>query len=462
MSYSSVIEDSFMSASPYSIDSSNRKINPTRISPVKPSTPFKADGSVNDNDRVETGPTALAFHEWDALGLEIPHLDTIRSFRLQRLCAELVTCDYGGILLFDPLNIRYATDSTNMQLWTSHNPARACYVSAEGYVVLWDFHDCNHLTAHLPLINELRSGASFFYFESGNRCAEHAEAFAKSVDDLMRQQAGSNRRLAVDKIEIGGLRALEKIGIEVFEGQQVTELARAIKCADEVKALRCAVSACEASMYEMKKALYAGQSENDVWAVLHAENIRRGGEWIETRILSSGPRTNPWFQESGPRIISDGELLAFDTDLIGTYGMCSDISRTWMCGDVEPNAEQKRVYQIAHEHIMTNMELIKPGVSFEEITEKAHRLPKKCRANRYGVVMHGVGLCDEYPAIRYSEDIKSYGYPGALEAGMVICVEAYVGEAGGSNGVKLEDQVLVTKDGFDNMTHFPFEDVFLR
>ncbi len=266
-----------MSASPYSIDSSNRKINPTRIPPVKPSTPFKADGSVNDNDRVETGPTALAFHEWDALGLEIPHLDTIRSFRLQRLCAELVTCDYGGILLFDPLNIRYATDSSNMQLWTSHNPARACYVSAEGYVVLWDFHDCNHLTAHLPLINELRSGASFFYFESGNRCAEHAEAFAKSVDDLMRQQAGSNRRLAVDKIEIGGLRALEKLGIEVFEGQQVTELARTIKCADEVKALRCAVSACEAPMFEMKKALYAGQSENDVWAVLHAENIRRGG-----------------------------------------------------------------------------------------------------------------------------------------------------------------------------------------
>jgi Xaa-Pro aminopeptidase len=45
---------------------------------------------------------------------------------------------------------------------------------------------------------------------------------------------------------------------------------------------------------------------------------------------------------------------------------------------------------------------------------------------------------------------------------MVICVEAYVGEAGGSNGVKLEDQILVTEDGFDNMTHFPFEDVFLR
>jgi Xaa-Pro aminopeptidase len=75
--------------------------------------------------------------------------------------------------------------------------------------------------------------------------------------------------------------------------------------------------------------------------------------------------------------------------------------------------------------------------------------------------MHGVGLCDEYPSIRYPEDTKSYGYSGTLEAGMVICVEAYVGEVGGNNGVKLEDQVLVTKDGFENMTKFPFESKFL-
>lgn len=447
-----------MSASPYSIDSSIRKIDPSR----KPAIPLKADGSPDDNDRVEIGPTALAFREWEAAGLEIPHLDTMREFRLERLCAELRKNDYGGIVLFDPLNIRYATDTTNMQLWTTHNPARACFVSADGYMVLWDFHSCEHLSAHLPLVKELRSGASFFYFESANRGDEHAGKFAQSVDQLMREHVGSNRRLAVDKIEIAGLRALEKIGLEVFEGQAVTELARVIKGPDEIKALRCATVACEASMYEMQKALYAGQSENDVWAVLHAENIKRGGEWIETRICSSGPRTNPWFQEAGPRVISDGELLALDTDMIGTYGMCCDISRTWLCGDIEPNAEQKRIYQIAHEHIMTNMELLKPGITFQEITEQSHRLPENCRPNRYGVVMHGVGLCDEYPAIRYPEDFAGHGYQGVVEAGMVLCVEAYVGEVGGKNGVKLEDQVLITADGFENMTTYPFESAFLR
>jgi Xaa-Pro aminopeptidase len=442
---------------PFSIADDERKIDPSRA----PGIALKPDGTPIDNDRVEIGPTALAFEEWAALGLEIPHLDTIREFRLQRLVQELQRRDYGGLLLYDPLNIRYATDTTNMQLWISHNPARACFVSAEGYIVLFDFHGGDHLSAHLPLVRELRGGASFFYFESSYRGEEHAAKFAAQIDELMRTHAGGNRRLAVDKIEIAGLRALEKRGLEVFEGQAVTEIARAVKCADEIRAMRCSIAACEAAMHEMQDSIAAGKSENEIWSVLHAGNIKRGGEWLETRIFSSGPRTNPWFQESGPRIVSDGELLALDTDLVGTYGMCCDISRTWLCGDVEPTAEQKELYRISYEHIMTNMELLAPGVSFNEITQKAHRLPERFVPNRYGVVMHGVGLCDEYPAIRYREDHEAYGYDGVFEPGMVICVEVYCGEKGGKEGVKLEDQVLITGDGYENLIRYPFEEKLL-
>lgn len=447
-----------MSSSPFSIDISKRKIDPSR----KSATQLKPDGSPDDNDRVETGPTALAFREWDALGLEVPNLDSMREYRLERLCRELRKHDYAGILLFDPLNIRYASDSTNMQLWISHNPARACFVSADGYIVLWEFHRCEHLSAHLPLIREIRGGAGFFYFLSGDRGEEHAKRFALDVDEVVRAQAGDNRRLAIDKIEILGLRALEQIGLEIFEGQEVTEIARVVKGPDEIKALYCATAACEASMVKMQEAIYAGQSESDIWAVLHAENIKRGGEWIETRICSSGPRTNPWFQEAGPRIIDDGELLALDTDLIGPYGMCCDISRTWLCGDVEPGAEQKDLYRVAYEHIMTNQELLRPGITFRELTEKGLRLPEEYRDQRYGVMMHGVGLCDEYPAIYYPEDLESDGYDGIVEAGMVFCVEAYIGAVGGKNGVKLEEQVVITTNGIEKMSKYPFEEVLLK
>ena len=125
-----------------------------------------------------------------------------------------------------------------------------------------------------------------------------------------------------------------------------------------------------------------GATENDVWAALHAGNIRRGGEWIETRILSSGPRTNTWYQESGPRVLSDGDLLSFDTDLVGVYGFCVDRSRSWIRGDVEPTAEQKRLYRIAHEHIHVNADMVRPGVRFTELSRNGHRLPQSCRAQR--------------------------------------------------------------------------------
>lgn len=446
-----------MTSSPFSIPPHSRRIDPTR----EMSLPVKADGSLDDNDRVEIGPTPLAFSEWQHLGMQLPNLVAMREYRLQRICEQLVARDLGGVLLFDPLNIRYATDSTNMQLWTTHNPARACFVSADGYVVLWDFHGCSHLSAHLPLVSELRSGASFFYFETGTRTDEHARRFVSQVDELLRQRSGTNRRLAVDRIEVAGLRALDALGLEVHSGQEIMECARLIKGPDEILGMRCAASACEAAVKEMHSALRAGMTENDVWSVLHAGNIRRGGEWIETRILSSGPRTNPWYQESGPRVISDGDLLSFDTDLIGVYGFCVDMSRSWICGDRQPSAEQRRLYRIAHEHILTNTELVRPGIGFTELTARGHRLPESCRAQRYGVMFHGVGLCDEYPCIRYPEDLQSYGYEGELQAGMTLCVEAYVGEVGGRDGIKLENQLLVTSDGYELLTTYPFEQSFL-
>ncbi len=312
--------------------------------------------------------TALAFQEWADLGLTPPNLHKMREYRLKRIVDQLQARDLAGVLLFDPLNIRYATDSTNMQLWIAHNHARACFVSAEGYMILWDFHNCEHLSAHLPLVKEVRNGASFFYFETGNRTNEHAHHFAKEIADIVKRHGGGSNRIAVDKIEIVGLRELDKQGFDIFDGQEVMELARAVKNIDEINAMRCSIASTEIAMKKMQEATVPGVTENDIWSVLHAENIKRGGEWIECRILSSGPRTNPWFQECEPRVVKEGELLAFDTDLISTYGFCADLSRTWLIGDVEATEEQRHLYRVVYEHIQHNMEILKPGMTFEEVT----------------------------------------------------------------------------------------------
>lgn len=432
-----------------------------KISAVPSASARKPDGTPADNDRVEIGPTQLAFDEWTAAGLNIPDLAIMRSQRLDRLVRALQARDYGGILMYDPLNIRFASDTTNMQLWAAHNPFRACLVLADGYMVIWDFGDSDLLTAFNPLVRETRSGASFFYFTSGDKSVENAERFARQIDDLMREHAGGNRRLAVDKIQIHGLRALEGLGLQVLDGEEVTEKTRAIKQSEEIKALRCAVHAAEKSIHEMQQYRVPGVTENDVWAILHAENIKRGGEWIETRLLASGPRTNPWFQECGPRVIGNNELLAFDTDLVGCFGMCADISRTWFIGDGTPTAEQKRLYQYAYEHIQQNMALLTPGRPFKEIVFGGHLLSDEFVNSRYSVKMHGVGLCDEWPHIAYPEDYHEGAFDYELVPGMSICVEAYIGAEGGAEGVKLEEQVVITDDGYENITRYPFEDILL-
>ncbi|SPH20829.1 Dimethlysulfonioproprionate lyase DddP [Ascidiaceihabitans donghaensis] len=432
-----------------------RKIDPTRGSTL-------GDGTPNDANRIEIGPTQLAFKEWDAAGLTLPNLDTMRQYRHARLTQHIQDRGYAGLLMFDPLNIRYATDSTNMQLWNTHNPFRAVLLCADGYMVIWDYKNAPFLSSFNPLVKEVRGGASMFYFASGDKIDVSADEFSNEVRQLLQEHSGTNTRLAVDKIMLHGAKALEAQGYEIMDGEEVTEKARAIKGPDEIRAMRCANHACETSVRAMEDFARANvgdgkTSEDDIWAILHSENIKRGGEWIETRLLASGPRTNPWFQECGPRITQANEIISFDTDLIGSYGICIDISRSWWIGDEKPRPDMIYAMQHAHEHIMTNMEMLRPGVTIPELTANTHVLDDQFQAQKYGCLMHGVGLCDEWPLVAYPDKAVPGAFDHPLEAGMVLCVEAAVGAVGGDFTIKLEDQVLITEDGYENLTTYPFD-----
>ncbi len=427
-----------------------RKIDPTRGQ-------YFADSLANDNDRMEIGPTTLAYAEWEAAGITLPNLSAMREYRWQRLVSHINARDYGAILLFDPLNIRYGSDSTNMQLWNTHNPFRCLVVCADGYMVMYDYAVAKFLSTMNPLVNEQRDGADFFYFDRGDKIADAAEKFAKQIADLVQQHGEGNQRIGVDKPMLHAIWALENNGFTIFPGEELTEKARAIKSIDEINAMRCAIYACEQSVEAMALVAKPGLSENEIWAVLHAENIKRGGEWIETRLLASGPRTNPWFQESGPRIVQNNEILSFDTDMIGPYGICADLSRSWWIGDGLPRPDMVYAMQHAYEHIQQNMEMLKPGVSLRELSARGHRLDAQYEAGKYGCMMHGVGLCDEWPLVAYDDKVVEGAFDYALEPGMCLCVEALVAPDGGDFAIKLEDQVVITEDGYENLTKLAFD-----
>ncbi len=406
------------------------------------------------------GYGALAEDGWAARGLPAPDLPRMRRYRLDRVRAQLRRHDVAGILLYDPINVRYATDSTDMQVWCTHNPVRYVWVSTDGPVVLWDFHNCEHLSYHLDLVDEIRHGQSWFYFGNGPRVAEMAARWAAELADVIRgsgSSSGERVRIAVDRLNPAGAPALASSGIDIVDGEEIMELARSVKSADEISAMRRSIGACEAAVGVMEDALRPGMTENDLWAILHAENIRRGGEWIETRLLSSGPRTNPWFQESSARTIESGDLVAFDTDLIGPYGYCCDMSRTWLAGAGPASVEQRALFAMARDQIAENITMLRAGRSFRELSSASHSLAADCAPNRYSALFHGIGLCDEYPSIPYPEDWDGSGYDGELVAGMTVCAESYVGRLGGHEGVKLEEQVLITDTGSEVLSTYPFD-----
>jgi Xaa-Pro dipeptidase len=388
-------------------------------------------------------------------------LARLRTGRLAKLRAELARRDMAAMVLYDPINIRYATDASNMQVWCLHNPARYAFVATEGPVVLFEFKGCEPLFADFPTIDEVRPASSWFAFTAGSRIDEKAALWADEIAELLTAHGGGNRRLAFDRLDPEGAQALRAHGVELHEGQLLIEHVRARKMPEEIAAMRVAIATCEAGIGAMHERLAPGMSENVLWAELHRVNIEQGGEWIETRLLTSGPRTNPWYQECGPRVIEAGDLVSFDTDLIGPYGYCADISRSWLCGDDPPSEEQRTLYSIAHEQIAMGIAALVPGLSLREYTEAVGDVPAPYAEQRYSFRAHGVGLADEWPGIVHAQDFDAWGYEGRLEAGMTICVESYIGAPGEREGVKLEEQVLITPAGAEVLSTYPFEERLL-
>ncbi len=389
-----------------------------------------------------------------------PDLARLRTGRLERVRAQLRQRDLAACVLVDPVNIRYATGARNMQVFHARNPARYLFLPAEGPVVLFEFPGCHHLAAGLETIDEIRPAITVSFAAAGPRVEEKAVRWAAEIGDLAHRHGGGNRRIALERVNYGAAAALAAQGFVISDAQEPVERARAIKLPEELICIRQSLAAVEQGVADMREALRPGMSENALWALLHKSIIEQDCDYIETRLLSSGPRTLPWFHETGRRRIEDSDLVALDTDVVGRFGYYADFSRTFFCGAGRPSGAQRTLYRLAYEQIQANIELLRPGMTFRELSDKAWPIPEAYVDNRYFVLAHGVGMTGEYPYILHRQDLDA-GYDGVIEPGMTLCVESYMGAAGGAEGVKLEEQVLITGQGAERLSRFPFDDALL-
>ncbi len=383
------------------------------------------------------------------------NFDKLRSYRLDRVKKELEKNNLEACILFDPVNIRYALDTVNMSVYNMHNLTRYCFIPVSGPAILYEYFNCEILSKHLNLIDEIRPAITWDYFSNGDQASSQLKKWINEVKELSNSYFKS-KKIAIDVINGSAVTALNQENIKVVDAKLILEQARVIKSSEELKCMKAAIDVAEIGVTKMRNELKAGMTEDELWSILHKTNIEHGGEWIECRILSSGERTNPWMQESSNKVIQKCEIVSFDTDMVGPYGYCADISRAFVEGH-KFNDDQKKLYQMAVEQINHNYRLIKSGTSFKEFTEKSWKLPDEYYGNRYSCMLHGIGLCDEWPQIKYPTDGGQR--EGHFEKNMTITLESYIGKVGGKEGVKLEQQYLVGENNLELMSHHPLEDI---
>ncbi len=192
---------------------------------------------------------------------------------------------------------------------------------------------------------------------------------------------------------------------------------------DELAVIRQAVQACESGLDTMRERCGPGVTEQELWAHLHHTNIASGGEWLETRLLTSGQRTNPWYQECSDKVIEDGDLVAFDTDLIGIGGYSVDISRTWLAGDGHRHPTSGDLQDAAFEQLQQQRRSAATGCIVRSRSRTPpHLPPADIHSVTNAAVAHGIGLCNEYPLILNRDHFSTVATTARSKTGMVLCV----------------------------------------
>jgi len=385
----------------------------------------------------------------------------VRAHRQGRVREQMALLGIDACLLLDSTNVRYATGSRNMEVFSRRNPCRYVFLPVSGPVVLFEFMGCEHLSQGLETIDEIRPAITASFVSAGPHITERERIWARETGSLIREHCGPNACVGVERVNAGAAMALSAEGFRVVDAQYPVELARCIKSDEELKCVRSSMRATERAVQVLYDCIEPGLTEEQLWSILHQGVIAQGGDYIETRLLNAGERTNPWFQETSDKVIGPNELIALDTDVVGCFGYYADFSRTFHAGPDKPTAKQKEMYKTSLEQITHNMNIVYPGMSFKEYAEKAWDIPEKYQANRYYLSAHGCGMTGEYPYLYHRMEYEHAGYDGVIEPHMVICFESFIGEEGHGEGVKLEQQCLITEHGVEVMSQFPFEEALM-
>ena len=272
----------------------------------------------------------------------------LRRDRLAKVQREMAARQIGALVLTDIVNIRYCTGVAVMPLWTAVNLAHYIVVPVTGDPVIFEYGGAEfRQRAFWP---DVRPSMFWQARVTDSDSPGKAAVWARQIEEVLAERGLAGERIGIDVLDFNGYAALQAVGLTLTDADRAMSAARIVKLPDEVELMRRACAVAELALRDMELAIRPGISENELLAIFWHRVLAEGGEHCFTRLLVSGPKTNPWFHEADARQVEPGDLVAIDTDMIGPEGYVADFSRTFLCGE-RASAAQKEAYQVAHDFV---------------------------------------------------------------------------------------------------------------
>jgi Xaa-Pro aminopeptidase len=406
----------------------------------------------------------VGLHSYGVMGVdweERVRFDRLREERLARISGLLAESELGALLCFDMSNIRYIS-ATHIGTWAADKLNRFCLLPQGDEPIMWDFGSAaRHHQLYNPWLGDGRSRAGISTMrgamspESGR-----AEDVAAKVHAELEQRGLLGEPVGIDAIEAPVLFALQKLGLEVVDGQQLMQEARMIKTRDEITLLNTACAMVDAAYEELYRSMRAGIRENDCVALVNKVLYEMGSEFVEGVNAISGERCSPHPHVFTDRALRPGDPAYFD--ILHSYmGYRTCYYRTFAVASASRPLVD--AYKRCRYYLDAAIALIKPGVTTADVVSVWPRAEEFGFPNEEAAFAlqfgHGVGLTIwEKPIF---SRLVSLDHPEEIQEGMVFALETFWPASDGWSAARIEEQLVVTKDGCEIITRFPAEDLVI-
>ena len=386
--------------------------------------------------------------------------DRLRRDRLARAREMLEKQDLGAVVCFVGENVRYIT-SVYQGNWKNNIFIRYCVLPRDGEPVLFETAgsdlECAKIDA--PWLNgNIRPAITWKWAETAEEMM--AEKMANSVLDVLKENGVEKEPIGVDIADPSAVAAFEKVGIKTTSAWPVMSAARVRKTPDEIECLKISSAIGDTSFWKIENEwLTPGVKESTITAKVNEYLYEQGFDFVYDIIVASGGNTSPYRRWHTDRVIRQGDLVIIDQNAIGPGGYFVDFVRTFKV-DGEMSQKEQDLYKECYESMYAAIEMMKAGNTTADVASK---FPKYAD-DKYGTVTlqqfaHSIGL-SLYEGMWISR-AYSLDYPVELEEGMYFAAETFSGHPGLEQTVRLEENLLVTKDGPVLFTKHPFYDYAL-